>query len=252
MREIDNVRYYDIFEIAKMFTSGETEETIRNQFENGKIKGKKIEENWYATKEQIEDFVTEKEGTGIFFTHPLKINLSTINLKGRILDIGGGGEGIIGQLKGENVVSIDRRKNELKEALEAGDTESLKIVMDAKELKFLDNSFDTVTAFFSIMYMPNKDHVNIFDEIRRVLREKGEFIIWDPIIPKRKDKKKELYVVLIRIQIYDREVITGYGTRWIAKEQDINYFIDLAKNTGFSIIDQKVEGDYFFLKLQKY
>jgi ubiquinone/menaquinone biosynthesis C-methylase UbiE len=127
--------------------------------------------------------------------------------------------------------------------------------MDAKQLKFLDNSFDTVTAFFSIMYMPNKDHAIIFKEIHRVLREKGEFIIWDPIIPKRKDpffKRKELYAVLLIIQIYNKEILTGYGTRWIGKEQDINYFIELAKNTGFSIVDQKVEGDYFFLKLQKY
>ena len=43
-----------------------------------------------------------------------KIDLSNIELKGRILDIGGGGEGIIGQLKGKQVVAIDRRESELK------------------------------------------------------------------------------------------------------------------------------------------
>jgi ubiquinone/menaquinone biosynthesis C-methylase UbiE len=251
MREKDNIIYYDIFEIVKMFTSRETEESIRNHLESGKLKGKKIEEEWYATKEAIEDFVSEKDGLGIFFTHPIKINLGNINLNGRILDIGGGGEGVIGQLKGESVVSIDLRESELKEALEAGDTKSLKIVMDAKDLKFLDDSFDTITAFFSIMYMPKRDHSKIFEEIHRVLREEGEFIIWDPIIPKRKDKEKKLYAVLITIQINNKEIITGYGTRWMAKQQDLNYFIDLGKNIGFKIIDQKVEDEYFFLKMQK-
>ena len=36
----------------------------------------------------------------IHFIEPQKIDLTDIELKGRILDIGGGGEGIIGQLKG--------------------------------------------------------------------------------------------------------------------------------------------------------
>ncbi|MFX0002286.1 MAG: class I SAM-dependent methyltransferase [Promethearchaeota archaeon] len=250
MREINNIRYYDIGEIVKFFTSDETEESIRNQLENGKLKGKRIEGNLYATKDQIEDFISEKEGMGIFFTHPIKINLSNVILKGRILDIGGGGEGIIGQLKGQNVISIDLRESELKEAHEAGDIESLKIIMDAKELKFLDNSFDTITAFFSIMYMPIKDHKKIFEEIYRVLRKEGEFIIWDPFIPKRKDKEKELYAVLITVQINNKEVKTGYGTHW-NKEQDFHYFVDLAKGIGFKIIDQMLEEEYFFLRLQK-
>ncbi|MFX0038369.1 MAG: class I SAM-dependent methyltransferase [Promethearchaeota archaeon] len=250
MREINNIKLYDIVEIVKFFTNGETEDSIRNQLETGKLKGKKIDEEWYATKEDIEDFVGEKKRIKIFFTDPQEINLNNLNLEGRILDIGGGGEGIIGQLKGDNVVSIDLRKSELEEALEAGDTESLKIIMDAKDLKFLDNTFDTITTFFSIMYAPKNDYKKIFEEIYRVLRKEGEFIIWDPIIPKNISKKKELFVILIKIQIKSKEVITGYGTRW-NKEQDINFFIELAKSVGFKIVDQKLEEQYFFLRMQK-
>ena len=250
MREINNLKYYDILEIVKFFTSGETKDTIRNYLETGKLKGKKIEDTWFATKEDIEDFVGKEKGIRIFFTHPLEIDLNDIDINGRILDIGGGGEGIIGQLKGNNVVSIDFRKSELEEALEAGDTESLKIIMDAKDLHFLDNTFDTITAFFSIMYIPKSDHKKIFKQIYRVLKQAGEFVIWDPIIPEKKDKNKELYVVLIEVQIKNKKVKTGYGTQW-NKEQDINYFINLVTNVGFKIVDQKVEKEYFFLKLQK-
>lgn len=75
------------------------------------------------------------------------------DIKGhRILDIGGGGEGIIGLLYGSKVVAIDQRKKELEEAPEG----PLKIVMDARELNFLDNSFDAVTSFFTLMYVKKR------------------------------------------------------------------------------------------------
>ena len=65
------------------------------------------------------------------------VDISDIELAGRILDIGGGGEGIIGQLKGEMVISIDPDKAELEEA----PCSSIKIVMSAEDLKFVDETF---------------------------------------------------------------------------------------------------------------
>jgi len=50
-------------------------------------------------------FIMEEK---IHFIDLHKIDLTDVELKGKILDIGGGGEGIIGQLKGEQVVAIDR------------------------------------------------------------------------------------------------------------------------------------------------
>ena len=58
------------------------------------------------------------------------------------------GEGIIGNLNGNQVVAIDKNERELKET----QNEALKIVMDATELKFLSQSFDVCTSFFSLMY----------------------------------------------------------------------------------------------------
>jgi len=45
------------------------------------------------------------------------------------LDIGGGGEGVIGQMKGKQVIAIDPNRRELEEAADG----PLKIVMDARE-----------------------------------------------------------------------------------------------------------------------
>lgn len=63
----------------------------------------------------------------------------------RILDIGGGGEGIISTLYKEKVVAIDIRIEELNEISEIS---SFKIVMDATKLTFADDQFERTTAFF--------------------------------------------------------------------------------------------------------
>ena len=44
-------------------------------------------------------------------------------LEGAILDVGGGGEGVIGRIYGPRVVAIDNRQEELDEAVAAGITE---------------------------------------------------------------------------------------------------------------------------------
>ena len=249
MREINNIKYYDLSEITEIFLSGETKDTIRNHLEAGAFEGKIIGKAWYVTKENIEDFIEKKKKTKVHFSDIQEIDLTKIDLRGKILDIGGGGEGTIGQLKGSNVVSIDFKKSELEEAVKAGDKKSLKIIMDAMDLKFLDNTFDTVIAFFSIMYIPKSNHKKVFKEIYRVLGKEGELVLWDLRIT-NKIRNKELYVFLTKIRIKNKQIISGYGTYWNRK-QDINYFIELAESVGFKTIKQRLEEDYFFLRLQK-
>jgi ubiquinone/menaquinone biosynthesis C-methylase UbiE len=97
---------------------------------------------------QILEFVQE-------FTYSAKtqsIELSPIETDGLILDIGGGGEGIIGKLNGKQVIAIDTSERELLET----ENEALKVVMDSTDLKFLPKSFDACTSFFSFMYIPKK------------------------------------------------------------------------------------------------
>ena len=59
----------------------------------------------------------------IYFLDPQAVTVPDFAASGYILDIGGGGEGVIGQLKGDQVIAIDRRKAELEEA---GATVSIK------------------------------------------------------------------------------------------------------------------------------
>ena len=90
----------------------------------------------------------------LYFLEEQTIRLKNFHSEGRILDMCGGGEGIIGILKGDQVIVIDNNQKELEEAPEG----PIKIIMDATDLKFLDESFSTVTAFFGMMFIPMKNH----------------------------------------------------------------------------------------------
>jgi ubiquinone/menaquinone biosynthesis C-methylase UbiE len=129
---------------------------------------------------------------------------------GYILDIGGGGEGIIGQMKPTQVIAIDLSRRELEEA-PAG---PLKIVMDATDLKFLDASFDKTTAFFSLMYMRPDVQQRTFAEVFRVLTPGGRWIIWDAVIPRALENDTRGPVFRFRFQLPGKVVQTGYGTFW--------------------------------------
>ena len=164
-----------------------------------------------------------------------------------ILDIGGGGEGIIGKLKGRDVIAIDRIKRELEETK----NEALKIVMDVKELQFMDASFSFATAFFTFMYIPENDFEAVLSEVWRVLKPGGEFMIWDSIfaIPPE-ERKKKLAVILLKIHFPDGSFNdTGYGG--VLRDQDISTVTHPAQKLGFKVIEKKTADYTFYVRLQK-
>ena len=93
------------------------------------------------------------------------------------------------------VVAIDSNRDELLEAADG----PLKIVMDATRLEFLDESFNIVTAFFSLMYMTASDHKGVFSEVFRVLKDKGVFRIWDIQLTQPADTKKLGFAVPVEV-----------------------------------------------------
>jgi ubiquinone/menaquinone biosynthesis C-methylase UbiE len=183
----------------------------------------------------------------LYFIDTQTIDLNNLEITGSILDIGGGGEGIIGQIFGENVVAIDPSKRELEGAADG----PLKIVMDARDLKFLDATFDNVTSFFTMMYIPLNDHEKVVREIYRVLKPGGEFYLWDVTIPKIYDIEKEFYVIPLLVKLDGKEIKTGYGTKWRDREQDVSYYINLCKQVGFEVMFKKIENETFHIKLKK-
>jgi ubiquinone/menaquinone biosynthesis C-methylase UbiE len=183
-----------------------------------------------------------------FFLEQQEVVVHNFEAPGYILDIGGGGEGIIGILKGKKVVAIDPQKKELEEAADG----PLKIIMDARDLQFLDDTFDTATAFFSLMYIKSRtDCQKVFGEILRVLKVGGQFLIWDMSIPQRLDDERDIFVLPLLVKIGSKEIETGYGQPWPEKVRDLPFYLDLAKESGFHVVDQKKNKRVFFLQLQK-
>ena len=177
-----------------------------------------------------------------------RVVVDDFSSEGHILDIGGGGEGIIGLLKGQDVVAIDINKRELEEAAEG----ALKIVMDTQDLQFLDDSFNTATAFFSLMFLKEEGaHQKVFDEIFRVLRPGGRFLIWDTNISEQPDVSQPSYAVLLTVQVKDQEIETGYGQPWPTEIHDLAFYVRLSKNIGFQIEGHEIDGHFFSLQIKK-
>jgi ubiquinone/menaquinone biosynthesis C-methylase UbiE len=169
---------------------------------------------------------------------------------GYILDIGGGGEGIIGRMKPSQVIAIDIEKRELEEAPPG----PLKIVMDAADLKFLDSTFDTVTAFFTLMYMPPDVRKKAFAEAFRVMKPGGRWLIWDAVIPTAMEEGTTGPAFFLTLKLPRETVRTGYATGWPAQPRDLAYYKSLAQEAGFRVAEEKEHGGgfhTFFLELRK-
>ena len=196
--------------------------------------------------------MTEKHNKPVeeryFLFDTQEITVDDFDAAGYILDIGGGGEGVIGILKGERVIAIDLRKEELEEAADG----PLKIIMDARDLQFLDGTFGTATSFFALMYIKSRpDYEQVFREVHRVLKPGGKFLIWDAMVPQRLDDDKDIFVIPISVRVNDTEIETGYGQPWPKEEHDLGFYLDLAEKSGFQVVEQQEQERIFFLQLRK-
>lgn len=206
--------------------------------------------NHYLNTKKKENMSNEKPEVTkdqIFFFEEQEISIPDFASTGFILDIGGGGEGIIGQLKKNHVIAIDPNQSELEEATDG----PLKIVMDASQTLFLDSSFEVVTSFFTLMYIQAAEQEKVFQEMLRVLVPGGRFLIWDADLPKHVETEKEVFAFYLTVNLPDREVKTGYGTKWPQQRQDLTYYKSLAERVGFHVSKQEQNKKVFFLELVK-
>jgi len=165
----------------------------------------------------------------------------------RILDLGGGGAGVIGQLRGQQVTAVDIRQDELDESPPG----PIKVVADARALPFPDGSFDAATAFFFLMYVPAADRKAVLQEAHRVLRPGGTLYVWDVVIPARGERTHKLFVVPVRAQLPDRAIKTAYGVPWKDREMSGDSIAQLARDVGFAVAATAQERETFRLTLTR-
>ena len=176
-----------------------------------------------------------------------ELTLPDFPAEGWILDIGGGGEGVIGRLKGSQVVAIDLYSWGLRRTPPG----PLKLVMDATDLKFLDESFGAVTSFFTLMYMSPEQQDKAMREAFRVLKPEGRMHIWDVDLPVSPDPKKDLVMYPFTFKLPGETVETGYGTFFPKQPMNLAYYSRMAQAAGFVVEEHQMVGRTLRLILQK-
>ncbi|MFO7916703.1 MAG: methyltransferase domain-containing protein [Anaerolineae bacterium] len=171
--------------------------------------------------------------------------MAPLQVPGPILDVGGGGEGVIGLLR-EDVLAIDLHKEELEEAPFG----PVKMVMDGRDLGFVDGAFQAATAFFTLMYMADRvDCRRVFGEIFRVLGPGGRLLVWDAAIPPQQATDKEIVALGLEIALRDVKISTGYGVLWPDEKRGRDYYMSLAREAGFTVREHWEREHLFFMEL---
>lgn len=164
-------------------------------------------------------------------------------LSGSILDVGGGGEGIIGRIYQEQVVAIDNSQEELDEA--PGGFQ--KLLMDATDLQFEDKTFDHVTFFFSLMYMRTAEQKRAIREAARVLKAGGMLHIWDCEIP---SAYPEPFCIDVDVLLPEEKIHTTYGVGKL-DSQTLGSISFLCLDAAFTAIHKDSESGHFHLVFRK-
>lgn len=150
------------------------------------------------------------------------------NLNGSILDIGGGGEGIIGRVYGHQVTAIDNCQEELDDAPDGYQ----KILMDACGLTFPACSFDHVSFFYSLMFMNTDAQPKAISEAVRVLKPGGSLHIWDAEIS---SAYPEPFTVDLDIQMPREKIHTTYGIISDIKNQTASTIAAICMEFGLQL-----------------
>ena len=187
--------------------------------------------------------VNEKE-----FSLPVQhIDMRQESFPGLILDLGGG-EGVIGKISGERVVAIDICLEEL----EATSNYALKLIMDARNLMFLGNSFDTVTCFFSMMNVPKRDRGMVLAEAKRVLKPGKKMVFWEAVIPEQQPEDPPMFSIPLEIYLLnDRIIQTSYSVTWRGQDHNLDEYLELAEANGLEVEHTETCEDWFKLILIK-
>jgi ubiquinone/menaquinone biosynthesis C-methylase UbiE len=176
-----------------------------------------------------------------------KIKLNRLESDGLILDIGGGGEGLVSRIEGDRVCAVDIRMSEIREAQIHGHSSNW-IVADGRTLCFDDGVFDIVTLWFSLGYMSDWGiKLAVLEAAHRVLKKNGRLSIMASCIP----ESGTSLVFWATFTLPDGTLSrTGYGVRG-GQNQTLPRILELATDVGFNEHQYEDHGEWFRLVTRK-
>jgi len=172
------------------------------------------------------------EGQSSTYEVPVQeIELLPITAEGLILDIGGGGEGLVSRIEGSRVCALDIRMSEIREAQIHGPPANW-FVGDGQATCFRDEIFSVVTMWFSLGYMSDWSiKRRVVEEAHRVLSKGGRLSIKASRI--HKECSRLIFWGLFTLP--DGTISqTGYGVRG-GQEQTLDRMVKLLEYTGFKV-----------------
>lgn len=97
---------------------------------------------------------------------------------GRLLDVGcGGGRGVLGAFADRfDALGLDVSREQLRLASERAPAAG-RLQGDMTALPLRDGSVDALTALHSVIHVPGDQHVDVYREFQRVLRDGGEAVV---------------------------------------------------------------------------
>jgi ubiquinone/menaquinone biosynthesis C-methylase UbiE len=141
----------------------------------------------------------------------------------KILDVGCGAGVPVAQFLAEygfDVTGIDFSENMLKLARKNVPKATF-INKDMNELDFAANSFDGLTAFYSIIHVPKEKHYSLFESFHRVLKPEG--------------------MMLVCMGPDEWEATDEYlGTTMFWSQYSPEKSLQLVKNAGFQIVSDQI------------
>jgi ubiquinone/menaquinone biosynthesis C-methylase UbiE len=173
--------------------------------------------------------------------------LERVTADGLILDIGGGGEGLVSRIEGEKVCALDIRMSEIREAQIHGHSSNW-FVADGSRLCFKDEVFDMVTLWFSLGYMSDWNTKRaVLEAAYYALRKNGKLSIMASRIPKQGDS----LIFWVTFTFPDGTLSkTGYGVRG-GQNQTLSRILKLVTDLGFDQHQYEDRGDWFKIESRK-
>jgi ubiquinone/menaquinone biosynthesis C-methylase UbiE len=170
-----------------------------------------------------------------------KISLERLKSGGLVLDIGGGGEGLVSRIEGDRVCALDIRLSEIREA-QIYEHSSNWLVADGRNLCFADESFDVVTLWFSLGYMSDWTIKQaVLQEAYRVLKRNGQLSMLATQIPETGAN----LILWATFTLPDGTLCkTGYGMRG-GQDQTLPRVLDLITGVGFVQHQSEDHGQWF-------